>query len=343
MRPAFGIVTTLLLAITLALSSCTIDPVTTMLEPPKDSISIDSASKAVDLTVKHLKYLCVYYGWPSDVNGSNGDLAKATSAFSKYDLIVFGDGIWKTSHGDHANTTTIIGNLNAAGKAAYGYIDLGVSTQNLSIDDMKTAVDGWSAMGVKGIFWDDAGYDYNTTRARQDTMFSYCHQRGLSVIVNAWNPDDVMGGNGVMLDSSDIYLLESYLISGNKYTSLASWKSKADKCAAYEVSLGIKMACLSSGNSGITSTYNTTNQFSQAWTGAAMYNFDYFQATDNMYSAANNIVYYFPNISDSYGSTWQSASISDSAGVHYYRSTESWTLHVRGDGSTWGYGGFSQP
>ncbi|AYD47324.1 hypothetical protein [Arachidicoccus soli] len=332
-----------LLVSVLALSSCEIKPITTMLEPPHDSTSTDSASTAVNLTVKHLKALCVYYGWPSDVNGSNGDITKATSAFQQFDLIVLGDGLWKTTNGDHANTISIISNLNTAGKAVYGYTDLGVSTQNLSIADMKTAVDGWAGMGVKGIFWDDAGYDYNTTRARQDTMINYCHQKGLSVMMNAWNPDDVLAGTDMLLDSSDIYVLESYLISANKYTSLSTWKSKANKCAAYEASLGVKMACLSSGDSTISASYNKTDQFTQAWVGAAIYNFDYFQVTDNMYSANNNTVYYYPNISDSYGTKWNSVAISDSASINYNRSTESWTLHVRGDGSTWGYGGFSQP
>ena len=324
-------------------SACSETPVTTLLEPLSDSSRTSADSAVANLTVKHLKYLCVYYGWPSAVNGSNGNLKQATAAFEQFDIIVLGDGLWKNSHGDHANTTTIISNLNSAGKAVYGYIDLGISTQNLSYADMKSAVNGWAGMGVKGIFWDDAGYDYNTTRARQDTMINYCHQKRLSVIMNAWNPDDVMGGSDILLDSSDIYLLESYLISGNKYTSLSAWKLKADKCAAYELSLGVKMACLSTGDSSITASYNTTDPFTQAWTGAALYNFDYFQATDNNYSATSNTVYYFPNISDTYGSTWKDTDISDSANVNYYRSTDSWTLHVRGNGATWGYGGFSQP
>jgi hypothetical protein len=293
--------------------------------------------------VKVPKYLCVYYGWPSLVDGAGGDLTTATADFARFDLIVFGDGIWKDTHGDHINTTIIISGLNTAGKAAYGYVDLGVSTQNLSVTAMKQAVNGWDSMGVKGIFWDDAGYDYGTTRARQDTMINYCHQKGLHVIMNAWNPDDVMGGTGVAITSGDTYLLESYLISEGNYTSLTDWKTKADKCAAYQTSLGVKMACLSSGVTPLPSDFNTTDPFTQAWFGAAIYNFDYFQATDENYSASNNTVYYFPNISSAYGTTWRTTSVTDSASVHFYRSTDTWTLHVHGDGATWGYGGFTQP
>lgn len=302
--------------------------------------SVDTAAPD---SVKLLKNLCIYYGWPSLVNGSAGNLTTASSDFAQFDLIVFGDGIWKDSHGDHLNTTTIIGNLNTAGKAAYGYVDLGVSTQDLTLAQMQQAVNGWDSMGVKGIFWDDAGYDYGNTRARQDSAIAYCHRLGLSVIMNAWNPDDAMGGTDVLLGAGDTYLLESYLVSEGAYTSLSDWKTKADKCAAYEASLGVKMACLSSGGTSITSTYNTTDPFLMAWFGAAMYNFDYFQASDEYYSSSNNTVYYFPNVSNTYGATWDSTAVSDSAGVEYYRSTNSWTLRIYGNGSSWGYGTFTQP
>ncbi|QES90690.1 NADPH-dependent FMN reductase family protein [Rhizosphaericola mali] len=325
----------------LLLFSCSKNPITTHLTNSDTTTSADSTTTTID--VKQLKYLCIYYGWPSLVNGSNGDLTKATQSFEQFDLIVLGDGIWKADNADNANTTTIIGNLNLVGKTVYGYVDLGVSTQNLSYENMKLAVDGWKSMGAKGIFWDDAGYDYSTTRARQDTMINYCHAKGLSVIMNAWTPADVLGGDNVLLDSTDTYLLESYLVSSNKYSSLTAWQSKASACAAYQSSLGVKMACLSSSDATITSTYNTTDMFTQAWIGAAIYNFDYFQLTDNNYSASNNIVYYFPNISDNYGSTWTSSTVADSANVNFYRSTETSTLHVRGDGSSWGYGQILQP
>lgn len=99
-------------------------------------------------SVKVPKYLAVYYGWPSLVENSNGNVTKASSWFQQFDLIVFGDGIWKTSHGDHANTQTIITNVKASGKKVFGYVDLGVTKQNLSQTQMQQAVDGWVAMGV---------------------------------------------------------------------------------------------------------------------------------------------------------------------------------------------------
>jgi hypothetical protein len=98
--------------------------------------------------VKVPKYLAIYYGWPSLVQNSQGNLLTASYWFQQFDLIVFGDGIWNTSHGDHYNTITIISNLIANGNEVFGYVDLGVTTQNLSETQMRAAVDGWSAMGA---------------------------------------------------------------------------------------------------------------------------------------------------------------------------------------------------
>ena len=108
-------------------------------------VSIASALPAVKIP----KYLAIYYGWPSYVQNSQGDVTQATNWFKQFDLMVFGDGIWKTTHGDRAKTATIISNLNAQGKKVFGYVDLGVSTQNLAISQMKTAVNGWLTMGAK--------------------------------------------------------------------------------------------------------------------------------------------------------------------------------------------------
>jgi len=99
-------------------------------------------------SVKVPKYLAIYYGWPSLVENSQGNVTKASNWFEKFDLIVFGDGIWKNTHGDHLKTQTIIQNLIAYNKKVFGYVDLGVSTQNLSDVQMREAVDGWSTMGA---------------------------------------------------------------------------------------------------------------------------------------------------------------------------------------------------
>jgi hypothetical protein len=51
-------------------------------------------------------------------------------------------------------------------------------------------------------------------------MISYCHSLKHGVIMNAWNPDDLFAGSPMVLDSRDIYLFESYLISDGVYQNL---------------------------------------------------------------------------------------------------------------------------
>jgi hypothetical protein len=152
--------------------------------------------------------------------------------------------------------------------------------------------------------------------------------------MNAWNPDDVLGGTNVQLNANDIYLLESYLVSNGKYSSLKDWEIKANKCANYEKNLGVAMACLS--------TPKTNDQFTQAWFGTAMYNFDYFQATEISYSSSNNNLTFTPNPSSDYGKVWKSDTISSNTTKTYFsRSTDTWTLSIAGDGQSWGYGTFT--
>jgi len=169
-------------------------------------------------------------------------------------------------------------------------------------------------------------------------MISYCHSLNLQVMMNAWNPDDVMSGTPMLLDSNDIYLLESYLISDNIYQNLTTWKIKADKCLSYALSFGISMACLSTSSTPISSLFGFTQQFSQAWFGTAIYSFNYFQATDFQYSATNNILYAFSNPISSYGNIWQTNYILNDSNTHYYRSTDTYTLQIYGDGATYGSG-----
>lgn len=157
----------------------------------------------------------------------------------------------------------------------------------------------------------------------------------MNVIMNAWNPDDVLNGEDVLLNANDIYLLESYLISDGIYQSLIDWKIKADKCADYQKKLGVQMACLS--------TTKTYDQFTQAWFGTAMYNFDYFQTTDIQYSATTNNLTFTSNPSSTYGTTWTSDTISFNADkTNFSRPTESWTLSISGNGKTWGFGTFTK-
>ena len=55
--------------------------------------SLFFAKTIVPATTSTLARLAIYYGYPSLVNGANGDLEKAARVFSAYDVVVLGDGL----------------------------------------------------------------------------------------------------------------------------------------------------------------------------------------------------------------------------------------------------------
>lgn len=179
--------------------------------------------------------LAVYYGYPSAVNGANGNLDRAAAAFGDYDVIVFGDGLELTAttpgggpHPDRAFTLRLIDRLHRTARQPklYGYIDLG-NSQRLSSAEIVRRIGLWAAMGVDGIFFDEAGFDYGVRRERQNDAVLATHSHGLSAFLNAFQPADVFGSTAVALNAvgggnpqavapvindRDVYLLESFAI-----------------------------------------------------------------------------------------------------------------------------------
>jgi hypothetical protein len=227
------------------------------------------------------KRLLVYYGYPSSFNypANQYNLATISADFSQYDYVVLGDGLEKTSHPDHANTQTILQSATTNGVRFFGYIDAGVSTQNLTLAEIQLRVGEWKAMGIDGIFYDDFGYDYGVSRQRQNTIVGYAKAQGLPVIANGWDPDHVFGtqvnvaynpsGLATALTATDYYLSESYLIQEGQYQDAAFWESKANKLRTYQLTKGFKILSLTTNNVG---NGYSSNQFFYAWYGALLYN-----------------------------------------------------------------------
>ena len=153
--------------------------------------------------------LAVYYGYPSLVNGAQGDLARAVAVFSEYDVIVLGDGLQlgasTSPRGagpeEHAFTKALIRQLRVAPRhpEVYGYVDLG-RTQRLPLSELVGRINLWADMEVAGVFLDEAGYDFGVTRERQNAALKAAHARGLTVCFNAFRPSDVFGAAPVPLN-----------------------------------------------------------------------------------------------------------------------------------------------
>jgi hypothetical protein len=199
--------------------------------------------------------LAIYYGYPSLVNGAQGDIERALAHFSGYDVLVFGDGLefdapvsGYAGPAEHAFTRLLIRRLGDTARRpnVFGYVDLG-RTNWLSIPDLIDRIERWGAMGADGIFLDEAGYDFGVTRGRQNAAVSAAHARGLRVCLNAFNPADLFddvptplnsvgGGNpeGLApgLSTRDAVLLESFAVREGELEPLDSLEARMRVAAA---------------------------------------------------------------------------------------------------------------
>jgi hypothetical protein len=256
--------------------------------------------------------LAIYYGYPSIVNGANGDTTLATQAFKDYDLVVLGDGIELPTHSDHARTQTIITNLKTLGTQVFGYVDICVSggstCTNLALIDIESRADQWQAMGVAGIFLDQAGYDYTVSRERLNSIVDYLHGKNLSAFVNAWVPDDVFSpkvnatlnpnGTATHLGPKDWALHESFAVELSAYQSPDTLITKSDSELAWKNQLGTHIATVNTLAQG--SGFDAA-QFAYCWWMSLVYGFDAMAWGETwVYSADTNALAFHarPNLGD---------------------------------------------
>jgi hypothetical protein len=264
--------------------------------------------------------LAIYYGYPSLVNGANGDLEKAANVFSTYDVVVLGDGLefpdrqsGRYPPGDseeHQKALQIIAAVRGRGSGTrfYGYVCLGEIPSSkeekmfLTPKELEERVNLWKGMGVTGIFLDEAGYDFAVvTRARQNTAVRMIHELGLSAFMNAYFLDHLFSledglphANGTaknpehlppLLGPRDLFLLESFQVKNGNYESVSEWRPRLNLALKYRRRYGAH----------IFATTTTTEQepfsaekFSYArWT-ALLYGLDGFGWGEPSFGALSN-------------------------------------------------------
>lgn len=195
--------------------------------------------RAARATGQPLRNLQIFYGWPSAFDGATSPKA-AAEKLARYDAVVLGGGLEQPKHGDHANTKQIIATIGARAQL-FGYIPLGHES-GLTIVQIAARVAAWKAMGVGGIFYDEAGYDFGNTRARQNAAFDAAHHAGLTVFANGHDPDDLFAakprapfneqGRATTLRRGDHYLYESFGLILGEPEDAALRRAKLAKLAA---------------------------------------------------------------------------------------------------------------
>jgi len=282
------------------------------------------------------KSLAFYYGFPSAVNGAAGDVEKAADAFDEFDVVVFGGalempqyigapgqqpdyGCDQNSHYDHEKTQAIVARLQPPlGKTrVFGYVSVGGENTYrtcapngppvaLTADQMKAAIDGWAAMGVAGVFFDEAEYGFGSTRDLQNAMSDHAHARSLSVFINGFNPHDVFDdlrldrvtysggyqagklssqpmnptGAPARLGPNDIYLLEHFQVINGNYADPQNWVQRADAAAMFRDRYGTQIATVTTQADPFLTPADCGALFDQgkydyAWWSTLLYGFEY--------------------------------------------------------------------
>ena len=264
--------------------------------------------------------LAIYYGYPSLVNGANGDIDKAAHFLAFYDVIVLGDGLEfpdkrtgrypEGDPGEHRKVLQIVEAIRSLRPSSriYGYVCLGeisalpAADSALSLTDIEERIQLWKQMGVSGIFFDEAGYDYRVvTRARQNFAVKTTHDHGMSAFMNAYFPSDLFAqdnspafANGkdknsqrlpCLLDARDAFLLESFQIKNGAYEDNGAWQSRLKVALEYRRQFGPRVF--------VTTTTTASDQFSveklnYVWWTAIVHGLDGLSWGEPNFSASNN-------------------------------------------------------
>ena len=259
--------------------------------------------------------LAIYYGYPSLVNGSRGDVEKSADVFSSYDIVVLGDGLefsdrkpGRYPEGDpaeHQKTLQIIATTrrNVPRVRFYGYICLGEiriagGEHVLSPAEIKERIALWKRMGVSGIFLDEAGYDWPIVdRKRQNFAVEYIHAQGLSAFANAFYPEDLFSlqdlrgknpaGLRPLLDGRDLFLLESFQVKNGAYEDSSEWQQRLQ--AALDGRRRYKSHVFATTTTPPQSTF-APEKFSYAWWSAWLYDLDGFGWGEPDFAAVHNLL-----------------------------------------------------
>ncbi|MGA7357259.1 MAG: hypothetical protein WBW70_00305 [Candidatus Sulfotelmatobacter sp.] len=267
-----------------------------------------------------LARLAIYYGYPSLVNESKGDVEKAAGVFGAYDVVVLGDGLEfpdkqagrypEGDPGEHQRALRMIAAVRRRNPGArfFGYVCLGEipsgtrEVPSLTPQELEERIRLWKKMDVAGIFLDEAGYDFAVvTRKRQNMAVGIIHELGLSAFMNAYFVDHLFSlednlpyANGPgknpehlppLLDHRDLFLLESFQVKNGTYESVAAWQPRLNQALEYRRRYGAHI--FSTTTTEVSDPFDA-GKFSYAWWTAQLYAFDGFSWGEPNFAASSN-------------------------------------------------------
>jgi len=256
--------------------------------------------------------LLVYYGYLNSFNSATNGWNNENVAMdmAKYDVCVFGDGVQAPAHPDYANSQIIIARLKSIKPdiKIFGYV-----TANQTIGNFQTKTDQWDTLQIHGIFIDEAGYDYNVSRDDLNARVQHIRSKTYAnkSFVNAWNMNHIVGVvndpsypnatwnpslHASLLDSRDIYLLESFAVNTDAYSGNSGYATQSDVLSRGNLAVsnsstfGIKVATL-----GVIANASGTGQdlYNFSYNASLMFGADYAGTSDSGYGAGSAAVVFW--------------------------------------------------
>ena len=128
----------------------------------------------------------------------------------------------------------------------YGYVDLGRA--QLADAEIVRRVDRWKRLGADGIFFDEAGRDSHVSRQRRTAAVRAVHERGLSALMTAYNPDDLFDtrnstptGAPGELGARDALLIESFAVENSVVQPRDAAAKRAAAAIKWRQRTGVKV------------------------------------------------------------------------------------------------------
>lgn len=149
---------------------------------------------------KPASLLC-YYGYPIAYRNLWSQQL-VIDQIGSFDHYIVGDQYQDPAHEVYADTVAICKGVRKLGTKVWGYVPIGVNTENLSLATIRTRIQQWVAIGVDGIFLDEFGFDYLVTRQRQNDIIAICREYKLPYVANAWFFSDVFCDNASQLPAA---------------------------------------------------------------------------------------------------------------------------------------------
>ena len=266
-----------------------------------------------------------YYGWLNSFNSYTNvwNNEKVAQDMAKYNLIVFGDGIAATNHGDYANTAIIIPRIKLLNPRAtiFGYV-----AGSQALNTFETKVLEWEALAVNGIFIDASGYDYALTRSNFNIRIDYIHSMTNATIAfaNSWNMDHILGTNNdplypntnwnpTLAESSltpgtDWVLIESFGVNttawptNDGYEAVSDWFARGSKFAGLRTEYDMDFCGLIIISNDVAAAQDL---FNFGFVSALMWSLDGFGSSDTSHGASSAQVNFLNRLDTSnMGITW---------------------------------------